>query len=140
MQLTKNFSLDEMLESPTARRLKMVQQFSPDILIRENLLELCTKVLQPLRDYIGPINVNSGYRCPELNYVLGGAKNSQHLYGQAADIQAVGKITNKMIYETIIELKLPIDQVIWEYGTDENPSWVHVSYGPRHRRQQLRIK
>jgi len=140
MQLTKNFDLAEMVESPTARRLKIKQQFEPDILVRENLLELCRHVLQPLRDYIGPVNVSSGYRCPELNKAVGGAKNSQHLFGQAADIKGVGKITNKMLYEAIIELNLPFDQILWEYGTDLNPSWVHVSYGPRHRRQQIRIK
>lgn len=135
IQLTKNFNLAEMLESPTARRLKMAEQFTPDGLVQENLQELCTHVLQPLRDLVGPIGISSGYRCPALNKTVGGAHNSQHLYGQAADIKGIGRITNKILYDAIIELKLPFDQLINEY----NFSWVHVSYGPRHRRQLLKV-
>lgn len=134
--LSKNFTLSEMLESGTARRMKIEEQFAPDSLVTEHLTELCTHILQPLRDYIGAINISSGYRCPRLNKAIGGASNSQHLYGQAADIKGVGRVTNKMLYDSIIELKLPFDQIINEYDF----AWVHVSYGPRHRRQQLTIK
>lgn len=135
IQLSKNFTLAEMLESQAARRLKLVEQFNPDALIQQNLLDLVTHILQPLRDFVGPVDVSSGYRCPALNKAVGGAHNSQHLYGQAADLKGVGKITNKMLYETIIDLKLPFDQLINEFSF----SWVHVSYGPRRRGQILAI-
>ncbi len=134
-QLSKNFTLEEMLESGTAKRLKITEQFTPSDLVVGNLTELCQHILQPLRDELGPLLISSGYRCPRLNQGIGGAKNSQHLYGQAADVKGLGRITNKFIYDTILEMKLPFDQLINEYDF----SWVHVSYGPRHRRQVLAI-
>jgi len=140
MKLTENFSLEELLESPTARRKGFNEQFEPPDEVVNNLRELCIHILQPLRNHVGPINISSGYRCPRLNKAVKGAKNSQHLTGEAADINGVGSVTNKMLYDAISELKLPADQIIWEYGTDQEPAWVHVSYGPRHRRQTLRVK
>lgn len=139
MILTENFYLAEMLESGTARRKGIQEQFNPPEDVVNNLQQLCINILQPLRDYIGPISVSSGYRCPRLNKAVNGAKNSQHLSGEAADIKGVGQTTNKELYDAIIELNLPFDQLIWEYGTNENPSWVHVSYGPRNRRQKLQV-
>ena len=140
MILTESFSLEEMLESQTARRMHITEQFTPSEEIINNLKELCVHILQPLRDYIGPLNISSGYRCPRLNSVIGGSKNSQHMTGQAGDIKGIGRISNKMVYDTILKLKLPFDQLIWEFGNDINPAWVHVSYGSRNRRQILRIR
>jgi len=136
MKLTENFSLQELLESPTARRKGFNEQFEPPDEVVNNLRELCIHILQPLRDHVGPINISSGYRCPRLNKAVKGAKNSQHLTGEAADIQGVDGVSNKVLYDAIIELGLPFDQVIDEY----NFAWVHVSYGPRNRRQNLQVK
>jgi zinc D-Ala-D-Ala carboxypeptidase len=130
MKLTANFSLAEMLESGTARRKGLQEQFDPPSEIISSLQLLCIHILQPLRDHVGPISISSGYRCPRLNKAVKGAKNSQHLKGEAADIQAVGDMTNKMLFDAIKSLNLPYTQLLWEYGTIRNPAWVHVSYTP----------
>ena len=84
-----------------------------------------------------PIIVDSGYRCPKLNKAVKGAANSQHLLGQAADILTLKDIPaeNKKLFDLIQRLKLPYDQLIDEYGYN----WIHVSYGPRHRRRVLHL-
>ena len=89
-------------------------------------------MLQPIRDAWGkPIKVTSGYRCPRLNTMVGGVKNSQHVLGQAADIQATAFADNVKLFRCIERLvksgKIKTGQVIWEYGTRANPKWVHVS-------------
>jgi hypothetical protein len=85
--------------------------------------------------YGKPIRVNSGYRCPKLNKAVGGSATSQHVLGQAADITGGNKSENKILFDLIKSLKLPFDQLIWENGG----TWVHVSYGPRNRRQVLSL-
>lgn len=83
-----NFTVDELCRSKTAQRRGINNTPTPSI--RVNLEKLIANVLQPLRDKYGkPIIVDSGYRCPKLNQAVGGAKTSQHLYGQAADIHTV---------------------------------------------------
>ncbi len=138
MKLSKSFSLNEFLESQSARRYAVLEQFNPHQEVVDNLRELCVNILQPLRDVVGPIKISSGYRSLRVNKIVGGSTNSQHLLGQAADIQLI-RGSNKKLFETIIKLNLPFDQLIWEYGTKQEPAWVHVSYGPRNRRQILYI-
>ena len=138
MQLTPHFSLNEMLKSQTASRLKIAEQFNPSPEVIENLRLLCEKILEPLRSECGAITINSGYRSPKTNRAVGGAATSQHLLGQAADIESVS-FKNKLLFKKIQELNLPFDQLIWEYGTKTEPEWVHVSFGPRNRRQILYI-
>ena len=102
-----------------------------------SLTALIEKVLDPLREAYGkPIIVNSGYRCPKLNAAVGGAASSQHVKGEAADIRSVADTPeeNKKLYDLIIKLGLPYDQLINEHNYD----WVHVSFGARHRRQKLK--
>lgn len=141
MKLSPNFTLEEMLESQTARRKGIAEQFTPPPEVIANLKALCKNILQPLRDAIGgPIKISSGYRCPRLNKAIGGAKNSQHMAGEAADIQGLNGMTNKQLFNKIKQLGLPFDQMIWEFGNDQNPAWVHVSFGPRHRRQIIRVQ
>lgn len=85
MNITRNFTLEELVRSPTASRLSIPN--TPSESVMHNLILLCNNILQPLRNAYGkPIIVNSGYRSPELNKAIGGAKNSQHMRGQAADI------------------------------------------------------
>ena len=90
---------------------------------------IAEKIFEPLRVYVGgPIKITSFFRCPELNTAIGGSKTSQHCKGQAMDIDDVfGYKTNAEMYHYIKE-NLNFDQLIWEFGDDENPAWVHVSY------------
>lgn len=133
----KYFTINELTKSSTAQRLHIDN--NPTQEVKDNLNALIDNVLDPLRELYGkPIIVNSGYRSFKLNKVVGGAKNSQHLVGQASDIRTVQntKESNKQLFELIKNSKLPFDQLINEY--DYN--WVHVSYSPRNRRQILTIK
>jgi zinc D-Ala-D-Ala carboxypeptidase len=138
-KLSPHFTLEELLESQTARRKGITAQFNPPEKIIHNLTALCENILEPLRTALKkPIKISSGYRCPELNKAVGGAPKSQHLDGQAADIQGAG-YPNKKLFEQIQASDLPFDQLIWEYGTKQEPAWVHVSFGPKNRRQILYI-
>jgi hypothetical protein len=87
------------------------------------------EVFEPLRSYVGgPIKINSFFRCPELNTAIGGSHKSQHCKGQAIDIDdTFGRCTNAEMYHFIKD-HLDFDQMIWEFGDDDNPDWVHVSY------------
>lgn len=133
----KYFTINELTKSSTAGRLHINN--TPSQEVKDNLNKLIDNVLDPLRELYGkPIIVNSGYRCPKLNKAVGGARNSQHLIGQASDIRTVTntKESNKQLFDIIRNSKLPFDQLINEYDFN----WVHVSYGPRNRRQVLTIK
>lgn len=140
MNISKNFTLEEMLRSASATRKGYKEQFAPPDHIVQNLTALAVNILQPLRDELRQsIFISSGYRCERLNTDVGGAKNSQHMTGEAADLQATGTMSNKVIFETIKKLKLPYDQLIWEFGDQNEPAWVHVSFGKRNRREILYI-
>ena len=91
--------------------------------------KIAEEVFEPLRAYVGgPIKINSFFRCPELNKAIGGSSKSQHCKGQAVDIDdTFGRCTNAEMYHFIKE-NLDFDQMIWEFGDDANPDWVHVSY------------
>ena len=94
-----------------------------------NMELIAENVFEPLRQYVGgPIKINSFFRCPELNTAIGGSSKSQHCKGQAMDIDdTYGRMTNAEMYHWIKE-HLDFDQMIWEFGDDKNPNWVHVSY------------
>lgn len=141
MDLTNHFTLEEMLASQYASRNSIKEQFAPPIQVIDNLKELCENILQPLRGQVGAIHVSSGYRCEAVNKSIGGKPNSQHLTGMAADIQ-YPSLSNAYIFHKIIEMNLPFDQLIWEFGNEESPAWVHVSYNPNKapRKQVLHIK
>jgi zinc D-Ala-D-Ala carboxypeptidase len=128
MRLSKNLSLKECTKSITAARLGMKNE--PNEKEIANLREIAEHIFQPVRDHFGvPIYVSSGYRSPKLNRVIGGSVTSQHVRGQALDLDAdvFGKISNADIFKYIKE-NLDFDQLIWEQGTDLSPAWVHVSY------------
>jgi hypothetical protein len=95
----------------------------------ENFKKLAENIFQPIRDHFGaPIHLSSGYRSAALNKAVGGSSSSQHCKGEAIDIDMDGTaITNKQIFD-FIKANLNFDQLIWEFGTDANPDWVHVSY------------
>ena len=123
IMLGKNFSLDEFTRSKTANQQGISN--NPGPIEIANLQALVTNVLQPLRDALKvPINVTSGYRSKMLNKAIGGATNSQHMQGQAADIVS----NNNARMFNYIKNNLPYDQLIWEAGNDDQPDWVHVSF------------
>ena len=95
----------------------------------KNMELIADEVFEPLRSYVGgPIKINSFFRCPELNTAIGGSSKSQHCKGQAIDIDdTYGRMTNAEMYHWIKE-HLEFDQMIWEFGDDDNPNWVHISY------------
>ena len=102
---------------------------TPDKKQLQNMQLLADEVFEPLRVWAGePIKVNSFFRSPELNKAIGGSSKSQHCHGQAIDIDdSYGHVTNAEMYEYIRE-HLDFDQLIWEFGDDDNPNWIHVSY------------
>lgn len=127
MRITEHFSLSEFVESDTARRRKIDNNPSASVILK--LIHLCTNVLEPLRVKFGaPITVTSGYRCPELNKAVGGAADSQHMRGEAADIKAKSPSDTMRLFHLIRESGY-FDQVICEeYDPHTNTcAWVHVS-------------
>jgi len=98
----------------------------------ENFKLLAENVFEPIREHFGvPIRISSGYRSKELNdKTKGASKTSDHCFGRAIDIDNDGtSITNKQIFDFIKD-NLKYKQLIFEFGTNENPAWVHVSYDP----------
>jgi zinc D-Ala-D-Ala carboxypeptidase len=126
-KLSKHVSYKEGVYSITAKRLGLENDPSDDHLA--NMKLLAEKVFEPLREHVQhPIKINSFYRGPELNKAIGGSNSSQHCKGQAMDIDdSYGNATNAYMYEWI-KKNLDYDQMIWEFGDDENPDWVHVSF------------
>jgi len=104
-----------------------------------NMTLLAHKVFEPLRMAVGfPINITSFYRSPAVNKAVGGSPTSQHVTGQAVDLNAEGK--NKILFKVIRDT-LQFDQLIWEFGTIDEPDWIHVSYKKTgNRGQVLRAK
>lgn len=127
MQLSKNLSLREATKSITALRLGIDN--TPEEYEIKNLERIAYGVFQPLRDHFDtPIAVTSGYRSKELNEAIGGSRYSQHITGEALDLDAhvYGGVSNAELFE-FIATRLEFDQLIWEFGDDEEPAWVHVS-------------
>ena len=126
-KISKHISYKEGVYSTTAERLGIDN--TPGQYELQNMELLAEKVFEPLREYVnGPIAINSFYRSPELNQAIGGSSKSQHCEGRAIDIDdTYGYMSNKEMYE-YIKNNLDFDQIIWEFGTDDNPDWVHVSY------------
>jgi hypothetical protein len=127
MQLSKNLALAEVTRSETAKRKGISNMPTPEHI--ENFKKLAENVFQPIREHFGvPIHISSGYRSYALNKAVGGSASSQHCSGEAIDIDMDGtSITNKQIFEFVRD-NVNFDQMIWEFGTDANPDWVHVSY------------
>lgn len=135
MNLTKNFTLEEMTKSETALRNGMDN--TPGEAEIASLRVLCEKVLQPVRDHYGRgVKVNSGFRHPEVNAKVGGSKTSDHCKGQAADIEIPG-VPNAELAQWIAD-NMDYTQLILEFYTPGIPDsgWVHVSYVPDNLKKQ----
>lgn len=137
MKVTEHVSYKEVIKSNTATRRGIENIPSGEQM--ENIKLLCENVFEPLREHVGgPIAINSLFRSPELNRAIGGSSTSQHcaMNGAAMDIDdTYGIMSNADMFEFI--KKLDFDQLIWEYGDDENPDWVHVSYKKNGNRKQI---
>jgi len=134
MNITENFTLRELTYSQTAIKNE-IPNIPKDPAVLENLKTLCEQVLEPLREGLGmPIRITSGYRSIALNKYIGGSKTSQHNTGEAVDFDL--NENNAKAFEYIAN-NLEFDQMIWEFGTDENPDWVHVSFREGQNRKQL---
>ena len=132
LELSKNFTLKEFLESKTARLHSIYEQWDPPPGVVDNLRQLCEHLLQPLRDGLGEsIIISSGWRCPRLNTLVGGVGNSWHLSGRAADCDNGND--NQKIINKVKELGLPFDQMIDE----DHLNWVHLSYDNFKNRYQI---
>ena len=125
--ISKHISDREGVYSTTATRRGIDN--TPDKEHLDNMKLLAEKIFEPLRKWVrGPIRINSFYRGPELNKAIGGSSKSQHCKGQAMDIDDNGcHKTNAEMYAWI-KGNVEFDQMIWEFGDDDNPNWVHVSY------------
>lgn len=129
MQLSKHLALAEVIRSETAKR-KGISNMPTEEHIK-NFQLLAENIFEPIRERFGvPIHISSGYRSKELNTAIGGSLTSQHCSGEAVDIDMDGStngVTNKMVFDYIKD-NLNFDQLIYEFGNDINPDWVHVSY------------
>ena len=140
MKLSKNLSLSEVIKSNTALR-KGIDN-SPTEAHIENLKYVAEKVFQPTRDHFGvPIYISSGYRSQALNEAIGGSPRSFHSHGMALDLDQDGRnkgVSNADVFFYIKEC-LPFTELIWEFGDETNPNWVHVAIAPG-REDEKKIK
>ena len=125
--ISEHISYKESVYSITATRRGINN--IPDDEQLTNMELVAEEVFEPLREWVGgPIKINSFFRCPKLNKAIGGSSKSQHCYGQAIDIDdTFHKASNADMYNYIKD-NLEFDQLIWEFGDNKNPDWVHVSY------------
>ena len=142
MNLSENLTLAEVIKSSTAKRLGIDN--TPTDQHLENLKLVAKHIFQPIREHFNkPINVSSGYRSKALNDATpGSSATSQHCSGEALDLDQDSMntgVTNKMVFE-FIKNNLNFDQLIWEFGTDQNPDWVHVSYESTGRQRKQILK
>jgi hypothetical protein len=127
MKLSENFTLAELTDTDTG----LPNNPSQDEI--RNLKLLVQKVLQPVRDKFGVINVTSGFRSPGVNSAVGGSATSDHVHGRAADIQC----EDMAAVFNYIRKKLPFKQLIWEFGTDAQPKWIHVAYDVNNNKSEV---
>ena len=128
MKLSKNLSLNEVIKSNTAERRGIDN--NPNETHLANLKYLAEQVFQPIRDHFGvPIYISSGYRSPALNEAIGGSPRSFHSHGMALDLDQDGRnkgVSNADVFYFIKE-NFPFSELIWEFGNEDNPNWVHVA-------------
>lgn len=137
MKLSAHFDLAEFTRSESAKRHGVSNEPTPEH--QANLKVLCEKVLEPVRIFNGgPLNISSGYRSKNLNHFIGGSLSSQHCEGKAADVDMDGMSgkSNTEIFNYIKD-HLEFDQLIWEFGDNNKPDWVHVSYNVGKNRKQI---
>lgn len=127
MKISEHISYKEGIKSNTA--LRMGIDNTPSDYELTNMVGIAENIFEPLREWVGgPIKITSMFRCEELNRAIGGSSRSQHCEGRAMDLDdTFGHKTNAEMFE-YIRKNLNFDQLIWEFGDDNNPDWIHVSY------------
>jgi Peptidase M15 len=133
-KLSDHFTLYEFVTSQTASRSGIDNTPSDEIVAR--LRKLCAEILEPARVALGPLHISSGFRCSKLNVAIGGSKTSAHCLGYAADV--IPQQVSRLEFAKWIKDHCKFDQIILEFGTPENPDWIHVSDDPRARKQVLK--
>lgn len=134
-QLSEHFQLWEFVVSQTAER-NGIKNIPPKEAII-GLKNLCKTILEPARFALGPLQISSGYRSQELNRLVGGSPTSAHKFGFAADI--IPLKVSKIEFAKWVFKNVDFDQIILEFGKEDDPAWIHVSADPRYRRQVLQI-
>ena len=137
--VSKNISYKEATHSTTAKRLGIDN--TPDAEQFSNMIYVAENVFQPVREHFGvPIYVSSFFRSEALNSAIRGSSSSTHMKGEAMDLDAdvFGKVTNAEIFHYIKD-NLEFDQLIWEFGTEAEPAWVHVSLSKGSNRNQILV-
>ena len=126
-KISNHISFKEGIKSNTATRLGINN--TPDDYQVSNMVNIAINLFEPLREFVGgPIKINSFFRCEDLNRAIGGSSRSQHCEGRAIDLDdTFGHKTNAEMFNYIKD-NLDFDQLIWEFGNDNNPDWVHVSF------------
>ena len=126
-RISDHVSYFEAIKSNTATRLNI--ENTPDSYILSNMSALAIHIFEPLRRWVGgPIKINSFYRSKDLNKAIGGSSRSQHCTGRAMDIDdTFGHKSNAEMFDHI-KNEINFDQIIWEFGNDKNPDWIHVSF------------
>lgn len=138
MKISKYVSLSEVTKSDTATKRGIDNSPTPEHL--ENLKVICTEVFDKVREHFGvPLFISSGYRSAALNKAIGGSATSDHNLGRALDLDQDFRgngVTNKQVFDYIKD-NLEFDQLIWEFGTKDNPDWVHVGFRKGANRKQI---
>ena len=141
LKITNNFTLGEFTKSETADKLHIDNHGALNERVMVNLGNLCTHVLQPLRERAGiPIFISSGFRCPKLNKAVKGSSSSQHVKGEAADIYIDPKNKQSLFDILLMIVKtIEYDQLIWETRADGR-KWIHVSYVTYRKNRKMKLK
>jgi len=136
--ISKHITHREGIRSATATRRGLNN--NPGETHLEAMKLVAKKIFEPVRTHFGePIRINSFYRGKDLNRAIGGSKTSQHCKGEAIDVDGMNGITNAEIFHYIKD-NLDFDQLIWEFGTDKEPDWVHFSYTGRRKNRKIVLR
>jgi uncharacterized protein YcbK (DUF882 family) len=128
--LSKHVTMEEFCYSPTA--IKKGINNSMGLIAINKAIQLCENVFEPLRKHLNaPIKISSGFRCEQLNKLIGGASGSQHTKGEAFDLE----LTDRKLFDWILK-NLEFDQAIYEFGNDAHANWFHISYRKGNNRKQ----
>jgi hypothetical protein len=136
--ISPHITHNEAVRSNTATRKGIYNNPTPAQ--RKAMVNLATKVFEPVRNFFNkPIRVTSFFRSERLNRIIGGSRTSQHCKGEAMDIKATKGFTNKEIFFYILN-NLDFDQLIWEFGDENNPDWIHVSFKMNRPNRQIVLR
>ena len=130
MNLSRHVTIQEFSYSPTAIKKSINNVMNATQV--QNAIQLCENVFEPLRKHLNaPIKISSGFRCEQLNKLIGGASGSQHTKGEAFDLE----LTDRKLFDWIIK-NVEADQYIYEFGNDAHANWFHISYRKGNNRKQ----